>query len=102
MQQSTSMALLDMYNHISRAIDNHEVAIGVFIDLSKAFDTLTHSILLRKLEYYGIRGIALKWFANYSTNRKQYVVFEGVTSVFKNITHGVPQGSILGLLLFIL
>ena len=99
---STFMAIQDMYDKISVAMDNHEYCIGIFVDLSKAFDTINHTILLQKLEHYGIRGIALQWFKDYLTNRKQYVSFNNYSSCFKDITCGVPQGSILGPLLFIL
>ena len=96
------MAILKMYDRISLAIDNREYAIGIFIDLSKAFDTINHSIMIRKLEYYGIRGIALDWFNSYLKSRQQYVFLNGVSSSLKPINCGVPHSSILGPMLFIL
>ena len=91
-----------MFNKISKAIEDREYAIGIFVDLSKAFDTINHSILLDKLKHYGVRGVAWEWFRDYLSNRKQYVCFNNALSSQMNITCGVPQGSILGPLLFIL
>lgn len=93
---------MDLYDKISSAIDKSEYSVGVFIDLSKAFDTLDHKILLSKLEHYGIRGVALNWFKSYLSNRAQFVNFNNTNSNMMTITTGVPQGSILGPLLFIL
>ena len=101
-KHSTYMALLQMYDKISLAADKNEYSIGIFIDLSKAFDTLNHSILIKKLEHYGIRGIPLEWFKNYLSERKQYVFLNDASSATQNVTCGVPQGSVLGPLLFII
>ena len=87
---------------ISTSIDSKEYAVGIFLDLSKAFDTVNHTILLDKLEYYGIRGLSLNWFKSYLSNRLQFVEFNGCCSCHKLISCGVPQGSILGPLLFLL
>ena len=86
---------------IRNALDNDEKACGIFIDLQKAFDTVNHGILVDKLAYYGIRGVANNWFKSYLTNRKQYVSINGYKSDTMVIKHGVPQGSVLGPLLFL-
>ena len=82
--------------NIAVAFESKEFAIGVFIDLSKAFDTFDHAILLDKLHKYGIRGTAHNWFHSYLHNRTQQVECGGVLSSTKSILSGVPQGSILG------
>ena len=100
--RSTELAINEFIDKITKAIDKGKYTIGIFLDLSKAFDTINHTILIKKLEYYGIRGIALKWFQNYLTSRKQIVKYNDIMSEAMTITTGVPQGSILGPLLFLL
>ena len=99
---STSLALTEFVEKVTSAIDKQESTIGVFIDLKKAFDTVDHKILLSKLQCYGIRGLALDWIKSYLANRGQYVCYNNSNSELKNIKCGVPQGSILGPVLFIL
>ena len=99
---STNHALLNLTEDIRNALDNNIFAVGIFIDLQKAFDTVDHNIFLIKLDYYGIRGIANNWFRSYLTNRKQYVTISGGNSELKIMKFGVPQGSVLGPLLFLL
>ena len=79
-----------------------EATIGVFIDLSKAFDTVNHEILLAKLQHYGTRGTPLKWFESYLSGREQFVNFNGYSSSYKLVKCGVPQVSVLGPLLFLI
>lgn len=99
---STNMALITLVDKIAAAIDNSEILVGVFLDLKKAFDTVNHDLLLKKLFKYGIRGESYNWFKDYLTDRKQFVSFNYVESCRLTIKCGVPQGSILGPLLFLL
>ena len=91
-----------MYADIIELFDNKSMTIATFLDLSKAFDTIDHNILINKLKTYGIPGVALKWFKSYLENRKQYNQYKSHSSNTSNISCDVPQGSVIGPLLFII
>lgn len=100
--KSTELAVLEMQDRIIHHLSKKLWSIGVFLDLSKAFDTIDHSILILKLQHYGIRGAPLDLFKNYLSNRSQFTMFKSTNSKILPVVCGVPQGSILGPLLFIL
>ena len=99
---STSDAIIEFLNHIYEKIDRKEKMITVFLDLSKVFETVNHSILLNKLHHYGIRGPAHRWFSSYLSSRSQFVQCGSSNSDEAMVQLGVPQGSTLGPLLFIM
>ena len=101
-QYSTSHALVNITENIRKALDGGNIGCGIFVDLQKAFDTVDHQILLTKLNHYGIRGVSNDWFKSYLSNRNQYVFINGFDSGLAAINCGVPQGSVLGPLLFLL
>ncbi len=88
--------MVHLMNFVSRALNKKETAIAIFCDLRKAFDTVNHKILFKKMFDIGIRGLELEWFKNYLLNRKQFVYLNGKSSNLLEILLGVPQGSILG------
>ena len=99
---STQYAMLSIIDKIQSAIDNRSTSCGIFLDFSNVFDTVNHDILVKKLEYYGVRGIVKNWFVSYLNNRKQVVTINNATSCECTVACGVPQGSVLGPLLFLI
>lgn len=88
-------AILSIIDLIQHAIDCQEFSCDIFLDFSKAFDTVNHNILIEKLDYYGIHGVTKDWFTSYITNRYQYVSLGQTESEFQPVFCGVPQGSVL-------
>ena len=101
-KKSTSLATLDLQSQLINNIEDKLYSCSVFFDFSKAFDTVNHNILLDKLEHYGFRGIAYSWFKSYLNQRTQIVAMNGVDGNELTINCGVPQGSVLGPLLFLI
>ena len=99
---STEHAILLLVNQLYQSFDESKFTLGIFIDLSKAFDTVDHKILAKKLELYGIKNCNLRWFESYLLNGKQFITYGDKQTNIETITCGVPQGSILGPLLFLI
>lgn len=96
------MAISELVDRIYLNLDKKGLPLAIFLDLSKAFDTIDHKILINKLKHYGIQNTELEWFKSYLMHRQQYVEFSNIKSPLETITTGVPQGSILGPLLFLI
>ena len=99
---STELAIVEMIRKVGVAADRKEYAAGIFLDLTKAFDCIDHEILLRKLDHYGVRGRFHNLLRSYLNDRVQYVKWNGKESTKTEINLGVPQGSIIGPLLFLI
>ena len=99
---STEHVIMQLIDNINNSFEKNHFPLGVFIDLSKAFDTVDHYILIVKLKQYGIQGSNMCLFQSYLSNQKQYIAYNNKSTSFKDITCGVPQGSILGPLLFLI
>ena len=101
-KKSTELAVNSIVSNVIKSLENKESAYCIFLDFAKAFDTVNHDILIQKLDYYGMRGNALNLFKSYLTERQQFTEIGDTLSDMEYIKCGVPQGSILGPLLFLL
>ena len=101
-RHSTSLSLIDIVDKIKDALDKNEYALGIFLDITKAFDSVNHEKLYKKLEHYRFRGHFLYLIKSYLSNRSKYLCINNTKSDQRNISYGVPQGSILGPLLFLI
>ena len=99
---STNNTLMSIIENTQTQLDEGKYCVGVSVNLKKAFDAIDHNILVRKLDYFGIKGIANKWFCSYLKKRKQFVSVQNNVSSVKEILTGFPQGSVLGSLLFLI
>ena len=99
---STEHATVQLVDQIRNSVESKQYTLGVFVDHFKGFDIVNHKILISKLENYGIRRKNLLWFISYSTNRMQFIKYNNLNTIFQKIVCGVPQGSVLGPLLFLL
>ena len=99
---STEHTIIQLVDQINSSFEKNHFTMGVFISLSKAFDTVYHKVLISKLEKKGVQGNNLQWFRSYFSNWKQFIRYDNLNTALNSITSGVPQGSILGVLLFLI